>query len=81
MNVKLTATDGLVSAKPTLLQRYKFNRLANNGLTPIELAAELPESIGREIAAKLFGVNTQGRPVVLTLSTSSATKVTTGVLV
>jgi hypothetical protein len=81
MTLKLKATDGLVSVKPTLLQRRGFNHMAEPGLTPIELAVELPESIGREIAEKLFGLHTEGRPVILKLVTPSANSLSSGVLV
>jgi hypothetical protein len=81
MTLKLKAKDGLVFVKPTLLQRRGFNQMADHGQAPIELAAELPESIGSELAEKLFGINTQGRPVILRLVTPSANKLDTGVLV
>lgn len=81
MTLKLKAEDGLVFVKPTLFQKRGFNHMADHGQVPIELAAELPESIGSELAEKLFGINTQGRPVILKLVTPSANKLETGVLV
>ena len=81
MTLKLKSEDGLVSVKPTLFQKRGFNLLADHGLKPIELAVELPESIGSEIAEKLFGINTQGRPVILKLVTPSANITGSGVLV
>jgi hypothetical protein len=81
MTLNLTVKDGLVSVKPSLFQRKGFNKLAEAGQAPIELAAELPESIGREIAQKLFGLNTQGRPVILRLTTPSENDLSPGVIV
>jgi len=80
-NLKIENRDGVVAVTPSIFQRLRgVNRLAHQE-NPVTLTVEIPESIAQDFAFKVFGIVTNGRPVVIRIATPRVTQGLTGVLV
>lgn len=73
--------DGNAEVRPSFIQKLRgVNHVALLD-NPITLAVEIPESIAKDFAYKVFGIVTHGRPVEIRITTPRACSFKGGPLV